>query len=294
MLLGNGLVQAAHPDDKPDDVWGRICLIDTENRSGSLYADSTFAGTHIGEFLTIDLEPPFTPQRYLEAIQAAQENGVEYLVIDSLSHAWSGEGGMLDMQSNIAKRSGNSYTAWRDVTPLHNRLVDRILQCDMHVTVALRTKTEYVVEDNEKGRKAPRKIGTTPVFRDGVEYELTTFFDLAQDHTAMVTKDRTGLFDGRAFTITPASGALIYDWLSSAKPADPPQDNAPRENTSDEIPLLTLVDNAVKAYCEGLDKPEKERVAQEIKDLTGGKANYHAITDEGILRKILERFGGMA
>lgn len=95
----------------------------------------------VGEYLTINLEAPYSAARYLEAIDLAEQAGVEYLVIDSLSHAWTGEGGLLDVQGNVAKRSGNSYTAWREVTPLHNKLVDRILQCPMHVAVTLRTKT---------------------------------------------------------------------------------------------------------------------------------------------------------
>ena len=172
----------------------------------------------VGEYLTINLEAPYSAARYLEAIDLAEQTGVEYLVIDSLSHAWTGEGGLLDVQSNVAKRSGNSYTAWREVTPLHNKLVDRILQCPMHVAVTLRTKTEYVIEDNGSGKKTPRKIGMAPVFRDGVEYEFTIFFELDQSHAAAATKDRTGLFDGQYFLIAPDTGARIRDWLAGAKP----------------------------------------------------------------------------
>lgn len=172
----------------------------------------------VGEYLTINLEAPYSAARYLEAIDLAEKAGVEYLVIDSLSHAWTGEGGLLDVQGNVAKRSGNSYTAWREVTPLHNKLVDRILQCPMHVAVTLRTKTEYVIEDNGNGKKTPRKIGMAPVFRDGVEYEFTIFFELDQPHAAAATKDRTGLFDGQYFLIAPDTGARIRDWLAGAKP----------------------------------------------------------------------------
>ena len=129
-------------------LWERICVIDTENASGSLYVGTQIGTVRIGEYLTIPLEPPFSAARYLEAIDLAEQNGVEFLIIDSLSHAWSGEGGLLDVQANIAKRTGNGYTAWRDVTPQHNRLVDRILQCNMHIAATLRTKTEYVIEDN--------------------------------------------------------------------------------------------------------------------------------------------------
>ena len=207
-----------HPELDDATVWEKICLIDTENESGSLYVGKQIAGVIVGEYLTINLEAPYSAARYLEAIDLAEQAGVEYLVIDSLSHAWTGEGGLLDVQGNVAKRSGNSYTAWREVTPLHNKLVDRILQCPMHVAVTLRTKTEYVIEDNGNGKKTPRKIGMAPVFRDGVEYEFTIFFELDQSHAAAATKDRTGLFDGQYFLIAPDTGARIRDWLAGAKP----------------------------------------------------------------------------
>ena len=176
------------------DIWEKLCVIDTENESGSLYVGTVVNGVRVGEYLTINLEAPFSAARYLEAIDVAEQNGVEFLIIDSLSHAWSGEGGLLDVQSNIAKRSGNSYTAWREVTPQHNKLVDRVLQCPMHVAITLRTKTEYVIEDNGNGKKSPKKVGMAPVFRDGIEYEVTVFFELGQDHVASVTKDVSGRY----------------------------------------------------------------------------------------------------
>ena len=170
-------MRAQHPDLADAALWEKVCVIDTENGLGSLYVGTAAGGVRVGEYLTIPMEAPFSAARYLEAIEAAENAGVEFLVIDSLSHAWSGEGGLLDMQASIAKRSGNSYTAWRDVTPLHNRLVDRILQCPMHVAATLRTKTEYVIEEISNGKKSPRKVGMAPIFRDGLEYEFSVFFE---------------------------------------------------------------------------------------------------------------------
>ncbi len=245
----------------------------------------------IGEYLTINLEAPYSAARYLEAIDLAEQAGTEFLIIDSLSHAWTGEGGLLDVQGNVAKRSGNSYTAWREVTPLHNRLVERILQCAMHVAVTLRTKTEYVIEDNGSGKKSPRKIGMAPVFRDGIEYEFTLFFELDQSHAAAATKDRTGLFDGLYFVIAPDTGARIHEWLSGAKsaPADPlPIQSA--EPAQEEIPLSELVEQAMQRYCAGMSREEKENVAAQLRQITGGTANYRLVKDESILRQIYEKF----
>lgn len=289
--MGFGLIRALHSNLSDSEVWERICVIDTENGSGSLYVGSRAGGTRVGEYLTIHLEAPFSAARYLEAIDAAENAGVEYLIIDSLSHAWSGEGGLLDMQAGIAKRSGNSYTAWRDVTPLHNKLVDRILQCPMHVAATLRTKTEYVIEDNGNGKKSPRKVGMAPIFREGLEYEFSVFFELAQDHSAAATKDRTGLFDGQFFVITPEAGTRIAGWLTSAE-SEPAVTSQPPEkpDAAEAVPLAALVDRAMKAYCTGLTAEEKSGVAARLKEIAG-TANYRAVTSEETLRRIYEEFG---
>ena len=291
--MGFGLIRSAHPGLSDTEIWERICVIDTENASGSLYVGTQVAGIRVGEYLTICLEPPFSAARYLEAIDLAEANGVEFLIIDSLSHAWSGEGGLLDVQAGIAKRTGNSYTAWRDVTPQHNRLVDRILQCNMHIAATLRTKVEYVIEENGSGKKSPRKVGMAPVFREGFEYEMSVFFELAPDHTASATKDRTGLFDGRFFLVTPDTGREIYQWLAGST-SDPQPVIARSEPSASELaekPLPVRVDEAMRAYCQGLSREEKEEVAAILKAIAG-TANYRAVSDEATLLKILEKFGG--
>lgn len=284
-------MKSAHPELADAQIWEKICLIDTENESGSLYVGKQIGGTVVGEYLTINLEAPFSAARYLESIDLAEQNGVEYLVIDSLSHAWTGEGGLLDVQGNVAKRSGNSYTAWREVTPLHNRLVDRILQCAMHVAVTLRTKTEYVIEDNGNGKKTPRKIGMAPIFRDGVEYEFTIFFELDQSHAAAATKDRTGLFDGQYFLIAPDTGVRIHEWLADAK-TEPtaPIAVSHQDAAQCEIPIAERVEQTMQRHCAGMSREEKEVVAAQIKQITGGTANYRAVTDEATLHRIYDAF----
>lgn len=291
--MGYGLVRSAYPHLPEAEIWEKLCIIDTENESGSLYVGKQITGTKVGEYLTINLEAPFSAARYLEAIELAEQNGVEFLIIDSLSHAWTGEGGLLDVQGNVAKRTGNSYTAWREVTPMHNRLVDKILQCSMHVVITLRTKTEYVIEENANGKKTPRKIGMAPIFRDGIEFEVTVFFELDQSHAATATKDRTGLFDGQYFLIAPDTGAKIQEWLAGATP-DVVSVHTP--SAVPEVKAITteLVDAAVRAYCANLSREEKEQVAAEIRSITGGTSNYRTVTDEAILRRIYERFHSTA
>lgn len=186
--------------------WEKVAVIDTENRSAELYSD-------LGGYSVCPIVPPFTPQKYIQAIHEAVAAGFEVLIIDSLSHAWSGEGGLLEMKDKAASnsKSGNSFTAWRDISPEHNRLVNAILQSNIDVIVTTRAKSDYVVS-NDNGKTTVKKVGLAPVFREGLEYELTTFFDLSQDHTATASKDRTKLFDGIDFVPTVETGKSLAAW----------------------------------------------------------------------------------
>lgn len=188
--------------------WEKVGLIDTENGSGDLYA-------HLGEYSVIPIEAPFTPDKYIQAIKLFEDNGFEVVVIDSLSHAWAGEGGILDIQSAAAaaSKSGNSYTAWREVTPKHNALVNTILQSKCHIIATMRAKTEYVQEKNDHGKTEIRKVGLAPIQRDGMEYEFTVMLDIALNHTASASKDRTSMFDGQYFKPGVETGKKLLDWL---------------------------------------------------------------------------------
>jgi hypothetical protein len=190
---------------------GRIGMIDTEHGSGDLYADLLPEGYDV-----LTLTPPFTPARYVEAIHALEDIGVQTIIIDSLTHAWSGEGGALDRQGKIADKSGNSWQAWRQVTPEHNALVEALLQSRCHIIATMRAKTEYVQEKDERtGKQTVRKIGLAPIMRDGIEYEFTTFFELDVHHMAYVGKDRTRLFDGEIFRPDIDTGARLATWLNT-------------------------------------------------------------------------------
>jgi hypothetical protein len=192
---------------------GRIALIDTERGSGELYSSLT-------AYDVATLTPPFTPNRYIELIRKAEEAGYAVLIIDSLSHAWTGEGGVLDMhdKATAASKSGNGFASWREVTPHHNALIDTIINADLHLIATMRTKTAYDILDDGNGKKRPVKVGLAPVQRDGMEYEFTVVLDLSvEGHVATATKDRTSLFDGQHFVPTPATGEILRQWLESGK-----------------------------------------------------------------------------
>ena len=188
---------------------GRIVLIDTENGSGDLYAG-------LGEYDVCTLEAPYTVQKYLEAINLCEKSGYNVIIIDSLSHVWAGQGGLLDMQGHLAD-SMNSFSAWRKVTPWHNKLIDAMLSSKCHIIATMRSKTDYVQQENDRGRTEIKKVGLAPVQRDGMEYEFGLIFDLEMNHMCTVGKDRTGLFDGQVFMLTPETGEALRDWLNTGK-----------------------------------------------------------------------------
>ena len=167
----------------------KIAVIDSERGSASKYADKF-------EFDTCDLDN-HDPRTYTKLIKEAEKE-YDVLIIDSLSHAWAGRDGALEQVDKAAKRSqsGNSFSAWRDVTPMHNELVDAIIGARCHVIATLRTKQEYVLEENAKGKKVPRKVGMAPVQRDGVEYEFDVLADLNIEHDLIVSKTRCDALDG--------------------------------------------------------------------------------------------------
>lgn len=164
----------------------KVAVIDTENRSASKYVGVVEDGNR-WEFDVCELSE-FSPPAYTKAIHEAEELGYDVIVIDSLSHAWVGEGGVLDMKD---RKQG--FDAWKDITPLQRRMVDAIIRSKCHVIATMRTKTEYVIEEqtNKQGKvvKVPRKIGMAPVQKDGLEYEFDLYFSM-DDSVATVSKSR--------------------------------------------------------------------------------------------------------
>lgn len=197
----------------------KTAFIDTEN-SGELFSD-------LYNYDIVKLEPPFTPQRLIDLINVAAANNYACLIIDSLTHFWTGEGGLLDLHDDFTKadKFKNSFNAWRKVTPLHNRLVDTLIRYPGHVIITLRTKTAYEIQEQEyKGnrKKIPIKIGLAPQFREGIEYEFTVAFDINHDHYATVSKDRTNLFLNMAQIIDEEIGVKLSKWLNSGvEPVEP-------------------------------------------------------------------------
>jgi hypothetical protein len=205
LLIAKGLVPG-----------GKIALIDTENRSASLYAD-------LASFDVSDIAPPFEPEAYVKRIKAAEEH-YDVLIIDSASHEWNGQGGCLEIHD---KMPGNSYVNWNKVNPRHDAFIQAILQAKCHVICTLRTKEKYALEENARGKQEPKKMGMESIQRQGVNYEFSVVLTMDVSHQATSTKDRTGLFPVDRW-ITPGedTGRQLAAWLEQGA-APVPQAQAP-------------------------------------------------------------------
>lgn len=188
--------------------WSKVAVVDTENGSASLYS-------HVGEFNTIDLEPPFSPERYIQAIDACLKENIECIIMDSSSHEWNGSGGCIELNEKLAqsKYKGNVWSAWNETTPRHDAFIQKVLQSRCHFITCTRSKMETVMTDDKK----VKKVGMKDIQREGWEYELTVSLNLDRDtHTAITSKDRTNLFERKApFIITPETGEMIKEWCES-------------------------------------------------------------------------------
>lgn len=196
---------------------GRTVVIDTEEGSSDLYDT-------LHDFDVVDLKPPFTPERYIEAITACEQAGYEVIVIDSITHEWNGKGGCLELVDDVAraKFKGNTWSAYSEITPRHRAFIDAMLRSSAHIVATARSKTETAQVD-EGGRKKVVKLGMAVETRQGAEYEFTTVLDLVHDgHYAVASKDRTGMFGGDPKPVTVETGRMFADWLAGATPAPPP------------------------------------------------------------------------
>ena len=229
--------------------WSKIAVVDTENHSADLYA-------HIGTYNVLSLSAPFTPEKYIQALEVCKNAGMEVVIIDSVTHEWEY---LLDYHSSL---QGNSFTNWSKVTPRHNDFVQKILQSNCHVICTIRTKQDYVL--NEKnGKMVPEKVGLKSVQRDGLEYELTLVFDLDMKNHATASKDRTGLFFGKPeIKLSVEIGELIRDWCNTSTTLSVDEISA-KIRVCKSVPDLLKLYHQLTEFKEFL-KPEFEQRKRQI------------------------------
>lgn len=190
--------------------WSKVGIIDTENGSADLYSS-------LGSYDVLTFENPYSPERYIEAIKVLEEAGKEVIIIDSVTHEWEGSGGCLQLNEALAqsKYRGNSWAAWNEITPRHQKFLEKITTSKTHIITTVRNKVETVMGEDKK----IKKVGMKEIQREGYEYELTINFNVDREkHMITASKDRTGLFISRdPFIITSKTGEELREWAENGK-----------------------------------------------------------------------------
>ncbi len=263
--------------------WNKIALIDTEHERARLYANRSDLGT--GEFLYCPMAPPYSPDRYKALVKEAADivgpDGV--VIVDSFSHAWNNEGGVLDVKDKIASRQGQtSYTAWNEAGRLQNSLVNTILAVDCHTIVTMRSKMDYVMEADDRGKQKPVKVGLAPVQREDTEYEFDIVLDIARNHIATASKDVTFL-DTYGDVIDIGLGQKLKMWLETGRDPEPKKPVEAKQEKKKP-------DAAVKAAEQKQQTPTANQVPTE-REMAEVANRY--IDDKKIatIRKEIERIG---
>lgn len=257
----------------------RVAVIDTEHRSASKYADEF-------DFDVLEIDQ-YDPNVLVQALAAAAAASYDAVVVDSLSHFWMGSGGMLEQVDRAAKRSGggNSFAGWKEMRPVERKMVEAMLAYPGHVIVTMRTKTEYIVEENERGKKVPRKIGTKPEQRDGIEYEFDIVGDLDLENELIIAKTRCRALAGAVIRKPDEEfGRTIAKWLDDGTAAGPTAEELRAEALDvgvDRESLLALLRRVEQAGLSGAPVLDQFGTAMTLYELIVAKGKQLAAAAAG-------------
>ena len=215
----------------------KIAIIDTENKSADLYA-------HLGDYNVVSMDAPYSPERYIEAIELCERAGMKVILLDSISHCWDF---LLEVHSNMP---GNSFANWAKITPRQNTFINKILSSDAHIIATMRVKQDYVL-NQKNGKMVPEKVGLKAIQRNDLDYEFTIVFDIDTAHSAKATKDRTGLFvNSPEFKISSNTGKKIKAWCGEIHWRS-------REEIQKEIEQCTGIEGLRHVYAKYPDRQEE-------------------------------------
>lgn len=215
---------------------GRVAVLDTEHGSASKYAD-------LFDFDVLNESAPFHPDKVTGAIQAAAGAGYDVLILDSMSHFWNGPGGMTDIVEDISRRmrNPNSFAAWKDGTPIQQRMIESIVAAPLHIIATIRSKQDYILVE-KNGKQQPQKVGMAPIQRDGFEYEFDVFMDMDNDNTGIIAKTRCPALTNGVFKKPGADiAAILSEWLTGEPAQEVKPQSAPVKPQAATPPVDALL-----------------------------------------------------
>jgi len=271
LIMAKGIIEKMFPKASEDEQWKKIAVIDTEHERAKYYADAEIAGVHIGEFYHANFEAPYTESALKQGIDDLKQKGVEVIILDSLSHLWSGKGGIQDQVDAAGKRY-KGIMAWNQVKPNIENLLHTLTANSVYIISTARSKTSYDMETNDKGKVVPIKSGLKPEIRDGWDYEFAINFDINHEHVATAAKDNTNMFDVDA-PITKDTGYRIYEWSSEG--IDPEEERQALISKVQE--LLNLNDENKAMVVKGENKLKSKFEDWNRKQLRNAVDNLHPV-----------------
>jgi len=219
LFLAFGMMKAKYPDLPDADVWKKVGFVDTEHKRGLIYSNMVKAGVTIGSFKYIDFPAPFSPDRYEGAVQQLKKSGAEVIILDSISHAWDGAGGLLEIQ----EKNGGRAQDWSKTNVDYRKFIDTIVgvTSGVHIISTMRSEQAYAMEsvESESGRVKleVKKLGLKPKQRESLEYEFQITLALDMEHQVRAVKDNSDIFQGEVGFITVEHGKQLYNWLEEGK-----------------------------------------------------------------------------
>lgn len=179
-------------------------LMDTEGgERGRAYVDAIDGGYMYGS-----LTPPFTPERYAEALMDFVKAGVTTLVVDSVSHVWMAEGGVLDMVEQATQK--NDLAKWEKPKRRLGKLTNKWLSCGLHLILCSRGKQPLIEGRSPDGRKILVPGPVVPIQEKSLRFDLTIMAHMLGDGRFSVEKSEGGKCPGPLRDIF-ASGELMNE-----------------------------------------------------------------------------------
>ena len=261
-----------------------IAYIGTEGDRDKLYAETKSShGDYYYEYDLLQLEDPFSTDKYIAAINEAIDAGYKVCIIDGLSAEWKW------LNDTHDKMPGNSFTNWGKLKPKHRQLLDLILSAPMHIICCARGKDEWILED-KNGKSVPRKVGLGSQTDKDISYEVMLSIQIEQDtHLAHADKDNTGLWPETRFSIiTAKDGEALYEWCEQGEVAPP----KPIIKKSEDVAIsleddLKELKKQIITLAQSMGGPSNEEVMTIIRQYAPS-GNPNALRD---IEKAKELFG---
>jgi len=260
---------------------GRIAFIDTEAGRGSHYADLT-------DYYRADLAPPFTPARYQEAIEAAEGAGFDALIIDSLSHEWEGEGGVLEWAEGIELRTKKSgLHCWNKPKGAHKKLINRLLRARLHIIFCARAREKPKTVQDDRGKQKIVSDGFQPIVEKNFPYEMLISVGMTDAAPGVPDLTLQKKIPGDLSPAFPVgqkigieTGQKLAEWLDGGAPID----EATRAKVDEGREVARSGTSALQAWWAALSKDDRTALKQlldsELKSIATAADDFNQSLDE--------------